>query len=227
MKRFLIICILLVAVSLPAPVSAFVDRNDVTSAAQFKDYIPASYLKKAGVTDDMTVEQALDAYITYALSFSDKTSYAYIAQITNPAQAKIRAGGSTTAASRGDAVSAGWNIEVGDGDRITIRYPGGVSHTIIGPYTYTVPAYDKWGATGTFDKTTSNPMATTPGSTGNKGEITQTGQDNTGNTVGKTVSFSRLDKIFEDPIGWFNSEIKRMFENSNTVTNTLRNGLGI
>ncbi len=150
MKRFLIICLLLVAVSLPASVSAFVDRNDVSSAAQFKDYVPASYLKKAGVTDEMTVDQALDAYITYALSFSDKTAYAYIAALSNPAQVKIRTGGSTVGASRGDVVAGGWGIEVGDDARIVIRYPGGVTHTITGPYTYTVPAYGDWGTTATF-----------------------------------------------------------------------------
>ncbi len=150
MNRFLILCLIIIAVSLPAPVSAFVDSNDVRSAAQFKDYIPASYLKKAGVTDTMTVDQALDAYISYALSFSDKSSYAYIARLTNPALVKIRAGKSTTDASRGDPVSGGWDIEVGDGALVAIRYPGNVMHTITGPYTYTVPAYGQWGTTAAF-----------------------------------------------------------------------------
>ncbi|MDO9549600.1 MAG: hypothetical protein Q7J03_01375, partial [Methanoregula sp.] len=169
-NRLLFIFLILIAVSLPAPVSAFVDRNDVTSAAQFRDYVPASYLKKAGVTDDMTVDRALDAYITYALSFSDKTSYAYIARLTNPAQVKIRAGGSTADASRGDVVSGGWDIEVGDGTLVAIRYPGGVTHTISGPYTYTVPAYGGWGTTAMFGTsptgTGSKAFATIPDTTG-------------------------------------------------------------
>ena len=213
MYRVLFICLILVAAFIPAPASAFVDRNDVTSAARFRDYVPASYLKSAGVTDDMTVDQALDAYITYALSFSDKTSYAYIASLSNPAQVKIRAGGSTAPASRGDVVADGGDIEVGDGARIVIRYPGGVSQTIIGPYTYKVPAYGKWGTTGTFDKTTGNPVVTTPGSTGNQGEKTQTGQDNVGNAMGKTETTSRLDTISEDPIGWFSNALNAYKQN--------------
>jgi len=150
MHRFFLACLVLIAVCIPAPVTAFVDRNDVTSAAQFSDYVPASYLKSAGITDSMTVDRALDAYITYALSFSSPTAYAYISQLSSPAQVKIHAGGSTTSASRGDVVSEGWNIEVGDGVRVAIRYPGGVLHTITGPYTYTVPAYGKWGENAVF-----------------------------------------------------------------------------
>lgn len=69
--RISLICQVLIAICVAAPVSAFVDRNGVTTATQFKDYVPASYLTKAGVTDGMTVDRALDAYITYALSFSD------------------------------------------------------------------------------------------------------------------------------------------------------------
>ncbi|PKL70714.1 MAG: hypothetical protein CVV30_05020 [Methanomicrobiales archaeon HGW-Methanomicrobiales-1] len=172
MNRFLILCLIIIAVSLPAPVSAFVDSNDVRSGAQFKDYIPASYLKKAGVTDGMTVDQALDAYITYALSFSDKTSYAYIARITNPAQVKIQAGRSTTDASRGDPVSGGWDIEVDDGALVAIRYPGSVTHTITGPYTYTVPAYGQWGTTAAFGASpggsNSKALATLPDTAGYK-----------------------------------------------------------
>ncbi|MDP3563534.1 MAG: hypothetical protein Q8R70_03495 [Methanoregula sp.] len=150
MNQISLICLFLIAIFVAAPVSAFVDRNGVTSAAQFKDNIPASYLAKAGVTDGMTVDQALDAYITYALSFSSPTAYAYIAQLTNPADVKIRAGGSTAPASRGDVVAEAWNIEVGDGTLVAIRYPGSVMHTIKGPYTYPVPAYQNWGASANF-----------------------------------------------------------------------------
>lgn len=169
-NRFLPVCLILIAVCLFAPVSAFVDRNDLTSANEFKNYVPASYLKNAGVTDSMTVDRALDAYITYALSFSSPTAYAYIAQLSNPAQVKIRAGGSTTYASRGDVVAGGWDIEVGDGARIVIRYPGGISHTITGPYTYTVPAYGKWGQNAVFGiapvGTNSRAFATIPDTSG-------------------------------------------------------------
>lgn len=150
MHRFFLACLFLIAVCVPAPVSAFVDRNGITSAAEFEDYVPASYLKSAGITDSMTVDRALDAYITYALSFSSPTAYAYISQLSSPAQVKIHAGGSTTSASRGDVVSEGWNIEVGDGVRVAIRYPSGVLHTITGPYTYTVPAYGTWGQNAVF-----------------------------------------------------------------------------
>ncbi|PKG32375.1 hypothetical protein [Methanoregula sp.] len=150
MYRFFLACLFLVAICIPAPASAFVDRNSITSAAEFKDYVPASYLKSAGITDSMTVDVALDKYITYALSFSSPTAYAYISQLSNPAQVKIHAGASTAPASRGDVVSEGWNIEVGDGVRVAIRYPGGVQHTITGPYTYTVPAYGKWGENAVF-----------------------------------------------------------------------------
>lgn len=159
MKPFFITCLVLTILFMVLPASAFVDRNDVTSAAQFSDYVPDSYLKKAGVTNDMTVAQALDAYITYALSFSDKTSYAYISAISSPAQVKVIAGGSTAAASRGDAVPAGSELEVGNGASAVIRYPGGVTHTIKGPYTYTVPAYGTWGKTATFGGTTTSPAA--------------------------------------------------------------------
>ncbi|MCK9632165.1 MAG: hypothetical protein M0R30_11045 [Methanoregula sp.] len=150
MHRLFLACLVLIAVCVPVPVAAFVDRNDVSSAAQFSDYVPASYLEKAGITDSMTVDAALDAYITYALSFSSPTAYAYIAQLSDPAHVKIHAGGSTTSASRGDVVSEGWNIEVGDGVRVAIRYPGGILHTITGPYTYTVPAYGTWGENAVF-----------------------------------------------------------------------------
>jgi hypothetical protein len=146
----LFICLLLVAVCIAAPASAFVDRNGVTSAAQFKDYLPASYLAKAGITDSMTVNQALDAYITYALSFSSPTAYAYIAQLSSPSQVTINAGGSTTSASRGDVVAEGWTIVAANGASFAIRFPGGVTHTINGPYTYTVPAYGAWGTSATF-----------------------------------------------------------------------------
>lgn len=142
-NRLLLIFLIFIAVSLPAPVSAFIDRNEVTSAAQFSDYVPGSYLKKAGVSDDMTVDRALDAYI---------------ARLTNPAQVKIRAGGSMADVSRGDAVSDGWDIEVGDGALVAIRYPGNVTHTITGPYSYTVPAYGGWGSSATFGIT---PVVTT------------------------------------------------------------------
>jgi len=144
------LCLLLAAVCIAAPASAFVDRNGLTSAAQFKDYLPASYLSKAGITDSMTVDQALDAYITYALSFSSPTAYAYIAQLSSPSQVTINAGGSTTSASRGDVVADGWTIEAANGASFAIRFPGGVTHTIIGPYTYTVPAYGAWGSSATF-----------------------------------------------------------------------------
>ncbi|MDP3396145.1 MAG: hypothetical protein Q8S57_05720 [Methanoregula sp.] len=46
-----LICLFLIAICIAAPVSAFVDRNGVTSVAQFRDNVPASYLAKAGVTD--------------------------------------------------------------------------------------------------------------------------------------------------------------------------------
>lgn len=150
MRRLLAALLVVIAICIAAPVTAFVDRNGITSAAEFKDYVPASYLKSAGITDSMTVDAALDAYITYALSFSSPTAYAYISQLSNPAQVKIHAGGSTTAASRGDVVSEGWNIEAGDGVRVAIRYPNGVLHTITGPYTYTVPAYGAWGQNAAF-----------------------------------------------------------------------------
>jgi hypothetical protein len=170
MNRISIICLFLIAICVAGPVSAFVDRNGVTSAAQFKDNVPASYLAKAGVTDGMTVDRALDSYITYALSFSSPTAYAYIAQLTNPSDVKIRAGGSTALASRGDVVAEGWNIEVGDGTLVAIRYPGSVMHTITGPYTYTVPAYQKWGASATFGTapvgTNSKAFATLPDTSG-------------------------------------------------------------
>lgn len=170
MHRFFFACLVLIAVCVPAPVSAFVDRNGITSAAEFGDYVPASYLKSAGITDSMTVDRALDAYITYALSFSSPTAYAYISQLSSPAQVKIHAGGSTTSASRGDVVSEGWNIEVGDGVRVAIRYPGGVLHTITGPYTYTVPAYGKWGENAVFGLapvgTRSRAVATLPDTSG-------------------------------------------------------------
>lgn len=146
----LFLCLLLVAVCIAAPASAFVDRNGVTSAAQFKDYLPVSYLSKAGITDSMTVDQALDAYITYALGFSSPTAYAYIAQLSNPSQVSINAGGSTASASRGDVVAEGWTIKAGNGASFAIRYPGGVTHTIIGPYTYSVPAYGAWSSSATF-----------------------------------------------------------------------------
>lgn len=146
----LFLFLLLAAVCIAAPASAFVDRNGVTSAAQFKEYLPASYLTKAGITDSMTVDQALDAYITYALSFSSPTAYAYIAQLSSPSQVTINAGGSTTSASRGDVVSEGWAIEAGNGASFAIRFPGGVTHTITGPYTYTVPAYGAWGSSAAF-----------------------------------------------------------------------------
>jgi len=196
MNRFFIACLLLIAVCAFAPASAFVDRNDVTSAAQFKDHVPASYLAKAGVTDDMTVDRALDAYITYALSFSSPTAYAYISQLTEPDAVKIHAGGSTAPASRGDVVAEGWNIEVGEGARVVIRYPGGVSHTITGPYTYTVPAYGEWGATGTFDKTSGNPMATTPSTTGD---------------AARAAWFDKMG-VSDDPIGWFYLLLKRHYQ---------------
>lgn len=169
-SRPVLICILIATFCMVAPVSAFVDRSSVTSAAQFRDYVPASYLTNAGITDSMTVDRALDAYITYALSFSSPTAYAYIAQLSNPAQVKIRAGGSTTDASRGDVVADGWDIEVGDGARVAIRYPGGVMHTITGPYTYTVPAYGKWGQNAVFGispvGTASKAYATIPDTSG-------------------------------------------------------------
>jgi len=154
MHRFFFACLVLIAVCVPAPVSAFVDRNDVSSAAQFRDAVPASYLKKAGVTDDMTVEQALDAYITYALSFSSPTAYAYIAQLSNPSQVTINAGGNTASASRGDVVADGWKIVAANGASFAIRFPGGVTHTITGPYTYTVPGYGAWGSSASFGGST-------------------------------------------------------------------------
>jgi len=170
MHRFFLACLFLVAICIPAPASAFVDRNSITSAAEFKDYVPASYLKSAGITDSMTVDVALDKYITYALSFSSPTAYAYISQLSNPAQVKIHAGGSTAPASRGDVVSEGWNIEVGDKVRVVIRYPDGVLHTITGPYTYTVPAYGKWGQNAVFGTapvgTSSRAFSTLPDTTG-------------------------------------------------------------
>jgi hypothetical protein len=146
----LFLCLLLAAVCIAAPASAFVDRNDVTSAAQFKEHIPASYLSKAGIIDSMTVDQALDAYITYALSFSSPTAYAYIAKLSSPSQVTINAGGSTASASRGDVVADGWTIDAGKGATFAIRFPGCVTHTINGPYTYTVPAYGAWGTSATF-----------------------------------------------------------------------------
>jgi len=170
MHRVLLACLVIIAVCVPVSVSAFVDRNSVTSAAQFRDYVPASYLKSAGVTDDMTVDTALDKYITHALSFSSPTAYAYISQLSSPAHVKIHAGGSTTTASRGDVVAEGWNIEAGDGVRVAIRYPGGVLHTITGPYTYTVPAYGEWGMSATFGiapvGTDSRAFATIPDTAG-------------------------------------------------------------
>jgi len=166
MKPVFLACLIVALLLVIIPASAFVDRNSVTSAAQFSDYIPDSSLKKAGVTNDMTVEQALDAYITYALSFSDKTSYAYISSISSPAQVSVMAGGSTTVASRGDAVPAGSEIDVGNGASVAIRYPGGVTHTIKGPYTYTVPAYGTWGTTATFGGTTTTSSAGVPDTTG-------------------------------------------------------------
>lgn len=169
-NRLLPVCLILIAVCILIPVSAFVDRNDLTSAKEFKNYVPASYLTKAGVTDSMTIDRALDAYITYALSFSSPTAYAYIAQLSNPAQVKIRAGGSKTGASRGDVISDGWDIEVDNGARVAIRYPGGVMHTITGPYTYTVPAYGKWGSSAAFGitpvGTISEAYATIPDTSG-------------------------------------------------------------
>jgi hypothetical protein len=150
MRRLLPALLVVIAICIAAPAAAFVDRNGITSAAEFGDYVPASYLKSAGITDSMPVDAALDAYITYALSFSSPTAYAYISQLSNPSQVKIHAGGSTTTASRGDVVSEGWNIEVGDGVRAAIRYPNGVTHTITGPYTYTVPAYGAWGQNAAF-----------------------------------------------------------------------------
>lgn len=170
MYRFFLACLFLLAVCVPAPVFAFVDRNGITSAAEFEDYVPASYLKSAGITGSMTVDVALDKYITHALSFSSPTAYAYISQLSNPAQVKIHAGGSTTSASRGDVVSEGWNIEAGDKVRVVIRYPGGVLHTITGPYTYTVPAYGKWGQNAVFGTapvgTSSRAFSTLPDTTG-------------------------------------------------------------
>lgn len=154
MNRFFLACLFVVAACMPVPVTAFVDRNDVTSAAQFSDYVPVSYLKNAGITDSMTVDAALDAYITYALSFSSPTAYAYVARLSDPAQVAIRAGGSTTAASRGDVVAEGWTIEAGNSASFAIRFPGGVTHIITGPYTYTVPAYGKWGSSATFGGST-------------------------------------------------------------------------
>ncbi len=168
MHRVLLACLVIIAVL--APVSAFVDRNGITSAAQFRDYVPASYLKSAGITDNMPVDAALDKYITYALSFSSPTAYAYISQLSNPAEVRIHAGGSTTSASRGDVVAEGWNIEVGDGVRVAIRYPGDVLHTITGPYTYTVPAYGQWGSSATFGTapvgTSSRAYSTLPDTSG-------------------------------------------------------------
>ncbi|MEN6396261.1 MAG: hypothetical protein ABFC78_07250 [Methanoregula sp.] len=170
MHRFFFACLFLVALCVAAPVSAFVDRNGITSAAEFGDYVPSSYIKSAGITDSMTVDTALDKYITYALSFSSPTAYAYISQLSSPAQVKIHAGGSTTSASRGDVVAEGWNIEVGDKGRVAIRYPGGVLHTITGPYTYTVPAYGKWGQNAVFGLapvgTNSRAISTLPDTTG-------------------------------------------------------------
>lgn len=150
MRLLLPTLLVIIAICTAAPATAFVDRNGIESAAGFGDYVPASYLKSAGITDSMPVDAALDRYITYALSFSSPAAYAYISQLSNPAQVKIHAGGSTTAASRGDVVSEGWNIEAGEGVRVAIRYPGGVMHTITGPYTYTVPAYGEWGSSATF-----------------------------------------------------------------------------
>lgn len=150
MRRLIPALLIVIVICTAAPATAFVDRNSITSAAEFGDYVPVSYLKSAGITDSMTVDAALDKYITYALSFSSPTAYAYISQLSNPAEVKIHAGGSTTSASRGDVVSEGWNIEAGDGVRVAIRYPGGVLHTITGPYTYTVPAYGAWGQNTAF-----------------------------------------------------------------------------
>ncbi len=151
MRRLLpLLLVVIIAICTAVPATAFVDRNSITSAAEFGDYVPASYLKSADITDSMTVDAALDQYITYALSFSSPTAYAYISQLTSPSKVKIHAGGSIISASRGDVVSEGWNIEVGDGVRVAIRYPGGVLHTITGPYTYTVPAYGAWGQNAAF-----------------------------------------------------------------------------
>jgi F0F1-type ATP synthase membrane subunit c/vacuolar-type H+-ATPase subunit K len=87
MRRLLAALLVVIAICIAAPVTAFVDRNGITSAAEFRDYVPASYLKSAGITDSMTVAAALDAY-SRTRSASPTYRVRVYLPLSNPAQVR-------------------------------------------------------------------------------------------------------------------------------------------